>query len=286
MPTDSIASTAANIYIGVDGGGTQTRAIAIDAEGNELGAGAAAGSNPNNIGFPAAARNILHAIESAGLSVSENASICMGIAGLATKEQQERLRSELIQQLPILEKTKLRLTHDLEIAQEAAFAGQPGIILIAGTGSACYAKTASGETLRASGRDFHYEDPGSGYAIGKRAIDSKLLLAADSRPAIAAIAPRVIELAAEGDLKALDILRLESEHLAKLAKRVYVEFAQTEDFPQLALSGSIVTTESLYRHCVLFELQSALPRITIREASLSPEQAAAQIALRQGSDSQ
>ncbi len=270
--------TPTSLYIGVDGGGTHTRAIATNASGKILGSGASSGSNPNNIGFAKAANNILDAIEGTGVSLTEHTSICMGIAGLATEEQRQELRFQLTEALPLLEKAKLHLTHDLEIAHHAAFQGKPGIILIAGTGSACFAKDKDGKTYRASGRDFHYEDPGSGYAIGKRAIDSKLLLAAGSRPSIAALAPRVIELAAGGDLKALDVLRLESEHLAKLAKLVYHDFQATEAFPTLALSGSILTVESLYRHSVLFELQSALPGVKIVNTTTSSAQAAAELA--------
>ncbi len=270
--------TSARLYIGVDGGGTHTRAIAINETGKVLGTGSSTGSNPNNVGYEKAANNILDAIEGTGVNLTEDASICMGIAGLASEEQREALKTELTNALPQLEKATLHLTHDLDIAHHAAFQGKPGIVLIAGTGSACFARNKDGQTYRVSGRDFDYEDPGSGYAIGKRAIDSKLLLAADSRPAIAALAPRVIELAAKGDLKALDVIRIEAEHLAKLAKLVFNDFAESEPFPTLALSGSILKSESLYRYSVLFELQSALPGIKIVDTQKSPEAAAAELA--------
>lgn len=270
----------ASLYIGVDGGGTHTRAVAMDTSGKILGTGVSSGSNPNNIGFQKASNSILDAIEGTRCHLTEHTSICMGIAGLATEQQREELRYQLISSLPHLEKAKLHLTHDLDIAHHAAFHGKPGMILIAGTGSACFARNSEGKTFRASGRDFHYEDPGSGYAIGKRAIDSKLILSTDSRQSIAALAPRVIELAADGDLKALDVLRHEAEHIAKLAKLVYHDFAEKEQFPTLALSGSILKTESLYRYTVLFELQSAFPGIEIIDIKSSPEEAAAELAKR------
>ncbi len=270
--------TSARLYIGVDGGGTHTRAIAIDEAGKVLGTGSSTGSNPNNIGYEKAANNILDAIEGTGVNLTEDTSICMGIAGLTSEEQHKKLKAELINALPQLGKATLHLTHDLDIAHHAAFQGKPGIVLIAGTGSACFARNTKGQTYRASGRDFDYEDPGSGYAIGKRAIDSKLLLAADSRPAVAALAPRVIELAAAGDLKALDIIRIEAKHLAKLAKQVFDAFVESEPFPILALSGSILKNESLYRYSVLFELQNALPGIKIIDTQKPPETAAAELA--------
>lgn len=268
----------ASFQIGVDGGGTHTRAIVLDTAGKVLGTGSAAGCNPNNIGFPQAAQNILDAIRATRVSLTESSSLCMGIAGLATAEQREKLRHHLTAALPELAKAKLHLTHDLDIAHFAAFRGKPGIVLIAGTGSACFARDKDGTTYRASGRDFPYDDPGSGYAIGKRAIDIRLLPAADSRPEIAALAPRVIELAAAGDLKALDILRIEAEQLAKLARLVYQDYAQTEPFPTLALAGSILTADSLYRYTARFELQSTLPGVKLVDVDTPPEKAAAAMA--------
>ncbi|MBK1876768.1 BadF/BadG/BcrA/BcrD ATPase family protein [Pelagicoccus mobilis] len=271
-------TTSANLYIGVDGGGTRTRATAMDENGNVLGSGVSSGSNPNNIGFSKAANSILDAIEGTQVSFNENTTLCLGIAGVASEEDREALRYELISAIPALESARLILTHDLAIAHHAAFQGAPGMILIGGTGSACYARDANGKSFRASGRNFHYDDPGSGYAIGRRAIDNKLLLSTDARESIAALAPRVIELASEGDLKALDILRIEAEHIAKLARLVFLEFSKSEPNPKLALSGGILKADTLYRASVIFELQRALPGIEIIDPQTTPERAAVELA--------
>ncbi|MDQ8184843.1 BadF/BadG/BcrA/BcrD ATPase family protein [Pelagicoccus sp. SDUM812002] len=272
------AQLPASVFIGIDGGGTQTRAIAIDETGDILGRGTALGSNPNNNGFSEAAKNIVEAINNTGATLGVHATICLGIAGLASPQVADRLRDELLATLPSFAATTLHLTHDLEIAHYAAFRDKPGIVLIAGTGSACFAKNSAGESFRASGRNFPYEDPGSGYAIGKRAIDSKLLLAVESRPSIAALAPRVIELATHGDQEALDILRLEAQHLAKLAKLVFDDYAQTESLPIVAVYGGLLTSESLYRDTALSELHSAIPGIKVIDTTTSPAQAAAELA--------
>ena len=95
--------------IGVDGGGTHTRAVAMDTAGKVLGTGTSSGSNPNNIGFLKAANSILDAIEGTRVSLTEHTSICMGIAGLATEEQREELRYQLMSSMPHLEKAKLHL---------------------------------------------------------------------------------------------------------------------------------------------------------------------------------
>ncbi|MBD5779045.1 hypothetical protein IEN85_06035 [Pelagicoccus sp. NFK12] len=269
---------SSSISIGVDGGGTSTRAIAIGATASVIGTGQAPGCNPNNVGYPLAASHILQAIQATSAPITPATSLCLGIAGLATAAQRQKLRQHLTSIQPDIADAKLILTHDLEIAHYAAFAGQPGIVLVAGTGSACFAKDPSGKAYRASGRDFHYDDPGSGYAIGKRAMDAQLLPPAEGRAAIAALAPRIIELAKEGNAKALETLRLEAEQLAKLAQLVYYDYAQSAPSPILALTGSILTTPSLYRETVHQSLRDALPGLKLVELSTSPAQAAAQMA--------
>lgn len=274
------SSQSSSLYFGIDGGGTRTRSVAVDGSGKVLGTGSSTCSNPNNIGFAKAAHRILDAIESTRVTLNEKTSLCLGIAGLADEEAKDRLQEELLNALPDLAGSQLILTHDLHIAHEAAFGGKPGIVLIAGTGSACYSMDKQGRTLRTSGRSYSYEDPGSGYAIGKRAIESKLLLDTESRQSIAALAPRVIELAAEGDLRALDILRIEAENLAKLVQPLFAKFKEVDALPTLALSGGILTTDSLYRDTALFELQSALPGIQIIDTKMAPEMGAVEIAKR------
>lgn len=262
-----------SIIIGVDGGGTKTRAIAIDATGKLIGTGESGPSNPNNSSFEDAATNILAALQKAAspfILQPSALSLSLGIAGIATDSAKQQLAATLASLHPPLADANLHITHDLEIAHHAAFRGQPGIVLIAGTGSACYAITPDGQSHRASGRDFDYEDPGSGYAIGKRAINTQLLAPQPSRASIAALAPQVIQLAAEGDLAALDILRIESQNLAKLALSLAIHFSDTIKTIRIALVGSAITSDSLLRSNLICELERKEPRFTFHTPNNPP----------------
>ncbi|MDQ8202343.1 BadF/BadG/BcrA/BcrD ATPase family protein [Pelagicoccus sp. SDUM812003] len=253
--------TLSHAIIGVDGGGSSTKAMAIDSAGQLIGDGVSGPSNPNNSDFESAAQAIDLAISQA---LAEKdvpiASICLGIAGVASESQRSELSAALYHRRPKLLDSKLHLTHDLEIAHCNLFQGGAGILLIAGTGSAAFAIDARGNAHRVSGRDYRFEDPGSGYAIGKRALDDGLFPDSDidGRSSVAALAPKVIERASQGDLKALNVVRIESEHLIRMMVPLLREIDfKTRPLP-LGLAGGLVEADSIYRSNVLYELKTLL----------------------------
>jgi glucosamine kinase len=63
-------------------------------------------------------------------------------------------------------------TTDAELARTAAFEGDPGVLLIAGTGSIAVSRDASGEFRRAGGLGWRMDDRGSAYWIGARALEA------------------------------------------------------------------------------------------------------------------
>ncbi len=63
-----------------------------------------------------------------------------------------------------------QVTTDYEIALEAAVGAGPGVVLIAGTGSAAYGRNAAGEMARAGGYGPWVGDEGSAFEIGRRAV--------------------------------------------------------------------------------------------------------------------
>ena len=277
--------------IGIDGGGTSTRAIAVDSDGALIGTGRSGPSNPNNTSFESAASAILVAIDAALCGKNPpTAALCAGIAGIATNKHREQLEAALLQQRPQLAKTKLRITHDLEIAHYAAFEDNPGAVLIAGTGSACYARNAKGEIQQISGRS--HEDPGSGYAIGKQAIQSKLLPHPSppsselhnsqftlhnsnaSRSSIAALAKEVIKMAESGNAEALGILKAEAKRLLQLIEPI------PKDLP-IALVGSLIESDTLYRTISIDLIQRRFPNRTTKAIVHPPQIGALQQAWKQ-----
>ena len=99
----------------------------------------------------------------------------------------------------------VRVRTDYEIAHLAAFGRGPGVVLVASTGSAAFARGPGGRVKRAGGYGPYLGDEGSGFWLGREAArDEKLRRAlrlphpldlahaADPVRTIAALAPRVL----------------------------------------------------------------------------------------------
>ena len=160
-------------WVGVDGGGTHTRARIRDRSGALLGEGRASGSNLE-LGIEVAQSQVLAAVHAAmataGLPASAMGRMSAGLA-IASAELQTCYRDFLAQPLPFAE---TRLTSDAFGACLGAFGGGEGAILIAGTGSV--GLLFQGGAIRTcSGRGFPISDLGSGAWLGLRAIQQSLL---------------------------------------------------------------------------------------------------------------
>ena len=77
-------------------------------------------------------------------------------------------------------KARVLVVNDALVALEAGAPGQPGVVIISGTGSIAYGRNAAGEAARAGGWGYVLGDEGSGYWIGRAALRA-VLRAADER---------------------------------------------------------------------------------------------------------
>ena len=76
---------------------------------------------------------------------------------------------------------------DTDAALAGAFAGRPGIVVIAGTGSGAAGRDAAGRTVRVGGHGFLLGDEGGGYWIGREAVRAALRAADGTGPPTALI---------------------------------------------------------------------------------------------------
>jgi len=154
--------------IGVDGGATKTACILVDTNGTVVARQAAPGCNPSLVG-PDQARAILGVALralTAGRPLPVSALLlCMAGSQSFWRETAAGLdgfgRVETApDSLPVL---------------ELATAGAPGLVLHAGTGSFVAARAPDGSLHYAGGLGWRFDDAGSGYDLGRRAIARALL---------------------------------------------------------------------------------------------------------------
>jgi len=158
------------VVIGVDAGGSKTRALAVTSEGDIVGRGEGGGGNPGH--DQAYLENIHGAIRRAAETAGYGnvVRVVAGIAGLDRPEDMEwaagctRPSGICCPQVQI---------NDADIALFGAFGGAPGIVSIQGDGSMIFGKSASGRSIR--NFDFRHYARAAGPWIGSNA--TLLLLA-------------------------------------------------------------------------------------------------------------
>lgn len=158
--------------LGIDAGGTHTRARLTDGSGNTLGEGHAGPAN-SRIGLSLAIESIetaaSEAIAEAGLGESDLPAIRAGV-GIAGLNRQGVLKGLRAHPFPY---GSLAIASDAAIACLGAHRGEDGGIVIVGTGSIGFARVGE-ETIVVGGYGFPISDEGSGADLGLRAIRQSL----------------------------------------------------------------------------------------------------------------
>ena len=174
-------------------------------------------------------------------------SACLGFSG-GPADKESILRE-------ILRSDRTLVTDDAVIALAGATAGEPGLVVIAGTGSIAFGRNSAGRTARAGGWGYLFGDEGGGFWIARQALRaalrweegwgvptvaarSRLLIsrhvpkrnindllhrcytAEFPRPRVASLSVLVNHAAESGDPVALEILDAAARELALLAVAV------------------------------------------------------------------
>jgi len=134
---------------------------------------------------------VLHGVMSEVLGDSDitPAAICLGIAGVDRPEDSAVVRGIMKR---IGYKARVLVVNDALVALEAGAPAQPGIVVIAGTGSIAYGRNARDEAARAGGWGFVLGDEGSGYWIGRAALRA-VLRQADRRGPLTQLTPLLLD---------------------------------------------------------------------------------------------
>lgn len=173
-----------NFLLGLDGGGTQTRAVAATETGTVVGRGQggpcnlAAVSLPDALGAAFAAAD--EALAEAGGHRREVVALCAGVAGASFEARRREFQAALQSAFPV---AQIAAEPDYVIALSGATGGKPGLIVIAGTGSAAYGENAAGKSHKTGAYGYLIDDAGSGYGVGRAALAAVLRAADGTGPA-------------------------------------------------------------------------------------------------------
>lgn len=259
------------LTLGIDGGGTQTRAVLVDGSGAIIGRARGGSGNFQDIGLHGVERLVDRLMTSLGVKRPRASgpplhSACLALAGAGRVDEQDAIVNRLLDnQLA----TCMTVVSDARAALEGAHAGAEGLVVIAGTGSMVLGKNGAGKEVRAGGWGPSLGDEGSGYSLVLLAIRSVLrhldgwgpptALEVDLRAAleledwdqvvagvygggldrkrIAAVAPCVLACARQGDEEALGIVRQGARALGRQAGAVAFRLGMTDAVDVAGVGG-------------------------------------------------
>lgn len=156
------------LFAGIDAGQTSTTAAIGGGDGRTIAVGYAGPAD--EIGAHSQSTRLRDALEGAIADALSNAELPAEtrfdaiVAGISGYE------GRVYGQEPRLPGARVTLVHDTVIAHAGALAGAPGVVVIAGTGSAAYAVFADGSTHFEGGWGYLFGDEGSAFWIARNAI--------------------------------------------------------------------------------------------------------------------
>jgi N-acetylglucosamine kinase-like BadF-type ATPase len=297
-----------SLFLAIDAGGTKTQCLIAD--GERVLARAATGTvklmRVSEQEATARLQAMLAEVAvAAGVSLGQVTRTCFGLAGVSGPAVQAWARRTVTAVVA----GELILCGDEEIALDAAFAGGPGILVIAGTGSNAIGRSASGEHFGAGGWGPVLGDEGSGYWIGRESIRAalraqertgvggvsscllreierhwelnsvaELVAMANQRtfsggaspPDFAALAPVVARCAERGDALAAGILERAGEELAELVSVVFHKMHAGPTEIGVAFTGSVLAQIATVRGAMVARLAVAVPSARVRDAAVDP----------------
>ncbi|HEX9997136.1 MAG TPA: BadF/BadG/BcrA/BcrD ATPase family protein [Abditibacterium sp.] len=296
-----------NYRIGIDGGGTKTRAVVLSENLEIVGEGAGGSSNIYAVGLEKTLQNILEsadfALSQAGLQRENIESWGLGLGGVSSGTESAQIEAGL---RPFLVQTaKIVVAEDVVAAHRGAFPEKSSdkiqVVCIAGTGANSFGRNHAGETAQSDGLGPLLGDRGSGYRIGEAALrlfglesdgvlpqtefsrqilahfEAKnlaeliqIVYAPDfQRSRVASLAPLVVRFATENS-GAREILENAGNDLAQTARAVLRRLSlseKTELKGEVALIGGVLAGSYLVRESFQHALGDGIELVEARYES-------------------
>jgi glucosamine kinase len=292
-------------FLGIDSGGTKSEFVLGD-EVRELARVRNGTIQRQRTDAQTAETNLREALRdlttATGINLRDIERCCIGTSGETVPMVADWLRDAFERHLGV----ELILVGDVEIALDAAFHGDRGVLVLAGTGSNVAGRAVGSAIITAGGWGPILADQGSGNFLGREglrrgflAIDQQrsttllesvrthwnlaslgeLIERANSNPApdFSRLAPVVVDCAAKGDLVAQEVLAQGGSDLAYLAGLLIehirvLEATTTSEFepPKIAIAGSILAHVPPVRQALEASLRERYPNIAFEPDPVDP----------------
>jgi N-acetylglucosamine kinase-like BadF-type ATPase len=280
----------------VDGGASRTRCAILARDGTQLGYSESGGSNYYGANFDQTSQAVTIAVAAA----LADARVCAGdaaflAAGMASVHPDGEGAAEVDPVFERLGFARRTVVGDLVIAHAGALGVEPGVLVIAGTGSSCLGIAADRRRVKIGGWGPIYGDEGSGYYIGRMALNaaakaydgygsptslvdyiSEAMEISDfhesldcvyrrgfSTGQIAELTEAVVRAAAAGDTVANSILACAAEDLATLAVFVAQKLFSEDSPPLVSFAGSLLVSCEAIRTRFAEAVRRAVPNAQV-----------------------
>jgi N-acetylglucosamine kinase-like BadF-type ATPase len=295
--------------LGIDAGGTKTVCLLADEAGRVRASARGPGANLQSLG-ELEVEKVLHEVMENALAGESGppAAICLGIAGVDRPHDNAIIRGIMRR---IGHKAPVLVVNDALAALVAGAGDQPGIVLIAGTGSICYGRNAAGQAARAGGWGYLLGDEGSGWWIGRETLTA-VMRASDGRGpgtlltgrvlahfgfagtsdlihevyhhdtrrrGVAGLSGVVQQAADDGDVVARQILASAADELALAVRSVASRLEMRGGQFPMVLSGSLFRVLPTLHSDVLARLAEVVPRCRPTVLNVEPAVGAVRLAL-------
>jgi N-acetylglucosamine kinase len=291
------------VLLAIDGGGSRTRCLAIDRAGCVISRGESGPSNHLLVDGKTVASSLGEAIDGAlrrgGVSRSEVVCLSAGMAGV---DYDGTGAAEIEAVFRAFGFMNLVINGDMVIAHAGALGGCPGVLALAGTGSAILGIDANGKRVKVGGWGPVYGDEGSAYRIAQtalmaaaRAYDGRgpqtallevmtsALGLGDFRETVSRIyvkrmAPREIaalcraayETAESGDEVARAIFLEAGADLAEGVIAAFRQLAPNSENSLVSYQGSVLEACALVRERFSEKLQQHFPQLSVQSPRATP----------------
>lgn len=286
------------LLIGIDGGGTHSTAAAAWPDGRIAGIAFGDGLNFHNVGIPVVKKRL----ESMAKELSEKldapvVKVCAGLSALDLPADEETTRHFTG---GFFSTEQLDLQSDAYVALMGFMQGEPGVIVICGTGSMLVALDKDGNQHVSGGWGYLLNDAGSGFTLAREGIlaaieyfeglSSPTPLLQDAMDFFHCIEPRklidriyapdftpdqlaafgrvVLQRADEGDAVSLEIVQRNMKRLAAYAAKMIERHPEAW---RTGLYGGVLQHSELARKLFSDFLRQLQPDASVCKLSLPPE---------------